>query len=118
MLAAVGYANPITADRNDRLSLQFFPAPLQRRGHQGDASLHRNVRESYQTRMRQVAQAHQFSEVGVYRHQDSIFVNRAGEQRPIAGVGAELTSFHDVMPALAQPVRQTAADTLVDQKSQ
>lgn len=59
---------------------------------------------------------HELSEVVVDGHQYPALGRGIFEQREITRVGAKLAGFDDVMPLAAEPFRQAASGTPIDEK--
>ena len=70
-------------------------------GHQCNTPLRRDIREADESRMRDIVQKDEFTEIGVDGHQYPIFGIRAFEQRPIARVGTKRASFENIVSLLA-----------------
>ena len=85
-------------------------------GHQCNSPRRRHIGESDQSPMRSLVEKDELPEISVDRHQNSVFRIRTFEQRPIAWVRAKLASFENIVPLLAQPIRELPACAPVDEK--
>lgn len=77
-----------------------------------------HIRQTDQTTVRSALDEEELPKILVHRHQDTILNGGAVEQNPVSGVRAPLSGFDDVVPLLAQPLRQTPPGTTVDEESQ
>ena len=85
-------------------------------GHQGDAPFRRYVWQSDQPRVGKIVAVDQFTEVSVYRYQDTSFRRGNFQQGPVARVGPKALRFLDVVPLSAEPFSQTSSGTAVYQE--
>ncbi len=68
--------------------------------------------------MGRFAHVDELREVSIERYQDPVIGRGALEQRPIAGIVAEVSGLDDVMPLATQPLCQSLPGTPVNQKPQ
>ena len=76
-------------NRDDGAVLQCAAVAFDDLGHRGNALLRRNIGEAYEASVRDVVELDQFTEVGVYRDQDSPCRLRDFQRGPVSGVRAE-----------------------------
>jgi len=111
-------SNPGAFDRDDGLRQLFFAVIGKDLCHQLDALGRRHVWQPDQARVRLCADVDERPEISIDRDQNAPGIRGAAEQRRIAGIVLEGSHLENVVPPLAQEVRQPATGTAVDQKPQ
>ena len=61
-------------------------------------------------------QVDEFTEVGIYRNQDTVFGLCTLQQRTLPRIRAQMTRLQYIVPVAADPFRQSTASTTVDKK--
>jgi len=65
--------------------------------HQPNTGLSRDIRKANQTAMAAALKENQVAKVLVHRHEDSLLGGGPGKDRSVAGIGAAVLGFHDIM---------------------
>ena len=111
------HSDAIAAHRHNGPSFQSFAVASHDVHCQLNSSIGWDVRQSQQSAMRQSFLKDQLAEIGVDRHEHSLFAESLLQERPIAGIRAKLSCLDDIMAVLTQPNGQTVSRATVDEKS-
>ena len=82
-----------------------------------DSLGHPNIRQEYQSRVRNASQVDELSKVLVQSDENPALCSRSFEQRPVSGIRAKGLRLVVVVSVAVQPLRQPAPGTPVGQES-
>lgn len=81
--------------------------------HEGNAVLHRHIRQANKTSVGTVVAVNQLAEVFVHRDEHPVFGVCPLEDRSIARVNAQLSRIQNIVEGEAQPLRKALPYTIV-----
>jgi len=113
-----GDSDAFSPDGDHGFLPELTPKSRQDLIHQTDPFVREHIRQTDQTAVRRALDEEEFPKILVHRHQDTILDGGAVEQNPVSGVGTPLLGFNDIVPLLAQPLRQAPPGATVDEESQ